>query len=141
MEPIISEECSSPPQGIAAEMSLMLRRGREVWRLVPRTHKWALTGAAVVMACTSVCSIALALFMGKLVDGVKPDRLESQTNEALYRVAAMWLGLIGAAYLLREMLNVLRRYMVTNTGTCINRDMSLQLMSHLRSVSLVTLQR
>src|ERR1022692_2929325 len=100
MQPIFSEEGSSPPppQGFAAEMSLMLRRGREVWRLVPRTHKWALAGAAVVMACTSLCGTALALFMGKLVDGVKPDELELQTNEALYHMAVLWLGLIGAAY-------------------------------------------
>ena len=82
MQPVTPEERSSPPptQGVAAEMGLMLRRGREVWRLVPRKHKWALAGAAVVMACTSVCSTALALFMGNLVDGVKPDKLESQTN-------------------------------------------------------------
>lgn len=43
----------TPTQGIAAEVGLMLRRGREVWRLVPRRHKGALAGAAVVMACTS----------------------------------------------------------------------------------------
>ena len=66
-------EGSSPPptQGIAAEMALMLRRGREVWRLVPRRHKWALAGAVLVMVCTSACSTALALFLGQLVDGVQ----------------------------------------------------------------------
>ena len=59
------------PQGIAAEVRLMLRRGRQVWRLVPRKHKWALGGAAVIMACTSACSTALALFLGGLVDGAQ----------------------------------------------------------------------
>ena len=119
----------------------MLHRGREVWRLVPRRHKWALAGAAVVMACTSVCSTALALFLGQLVDGVQRGTLEGQARETLYHLAAWYLGLIGAAYLLREILNVLRRYLVTNTCTRINRDMSLQLMSHMMSVSLATLQR
>jgi ATP-binding cassette subfamily B protein len=131
----------TPKDGIAAEVGLLLRRGREVWHLVPRIHKWALAGAAVVMACTSACGIALALFMGRLVDGIKPDILKSQTNDTLYHMAALWLGLIGAAYLLREILNVLRRYLVTNTCTRINRDMSLQLMSHMMSVPLATLQR
>jgi ATP-binding cassette subfamily B protein len=130
----------SPP-GIIAEVCLMLRRGREVWRLVPRRHKWALAGAAGVMACTSACSTALALFLGQLVDGVQRGTVEGHPRETLYHLAAWYLGLIGAAYLLREILNVLRRYMVTNTCTCINRDMSLQLMSHLMSVSLATLQR
>jgi ATP-binding cassette subfamily B protein len=130
-----------PTQGIAAEMGLMLRRGREVWRLVPRKHKWALAGAAVVMACTSLCSTALALLLGQLVDGVQRGTLKNEPRETLYHLAAWYLGLVGAAYLLREILNVLRRYLVTNTCTRINRDMSLDLMSHMMSVSLSTLQR
>src|SRR5580700_11054253 len=98
MEPV---EVASPPptEGIGAEMALMLRRGREVWRLVPRTHKWALAGAAVVMACTSVCSTALALLLGQLVDGVQRGTLEGQPGETLYHLAAWYLGLIAAAYL------------------------------------------
>src|SRR5471032_3322364 len=142
MQPVTPEEVgSSPlPLGIAAEMSLMLRRGREVWRLVPRAHKWALAGAAVVMACTSVCSTALALLLGQLVDGVQRGTLEGQSGAALYHLAAWYLGLIAAAYLVREILNVLRRYLVTNTCTRINRDMSLQLMSHMMSVPLAALQ-
>jgi ATP-binding cassette, subfamily B, bacterial len=142
MQAIASGEGASPQptQGIAAEMALMMRRGREVWRLVPRRHKWALGGAVLVMVCTSACSTILALFLGQLVDGVKPDQLESQTNETLYRMAALWLVLIGAAYLVREILNVLRRYLVTNTCTRINRDMGLQLVSHMMSVPLAKLQ-
>src|ERR1022692_4875977 len=119
MQPVTPEKGSSPqpPQGIAAEMGLMLRRGRDVWRLIPRTHKWALAGAAVVMACTSVCSTALALLLGQLVDGVQRGTLEGQPGETLYHLAAWYLGLIGAAYLAREILNVLRRFLVTSTCT------------------------
>jgi ATP-binding cassette, subfamily B, bacterial len=129
-----------PTPGIVAEMGLMLRRGREVWRLVPSRHKWALAGAVVIMVGTSACSTTLALFLGQLVDGVKPDNLNAQTNESHYRMAALWLGLIGTTYVVREILNVLRRYLVTNTCTRINRDMSLQLVQHMMSVSLATLQ-
>ena len=38
------------------------------WATSPETP--ALAGAAVVMACTSGCSTALALFLGQPVDGV-----------------------------------------------------------------------
>src|ERR1700682_4297566 len=101
MQPVIPEEGSSPPpaQGIIAEMGLMLRRGREVWRLVPRRHKWALAGAAVVMACPSACSTALAVFLGQLVDDVQRGTLEGQPHDTLYHLAAWYLGLIGGAYL------------------------------------------
>jgi ATP-binding cassette subfamily B protein len=122
-------------------MGLLLHRGLEVWRLVPRRHKWALAGAAVVMACTSACSTVLALFLGLLVDGVQRGTLEGQPHATLYYLAACYLGLTGVAYLLREILNVVRRYLVTNTCACISRDMSLQLMSHLMSAPLATLQR
>ncbi len=54
-------------------------------------------------------------------------------------LAALYLGLIGAAYLLREVLNVVRRYLVTSACTRINRDMSLQLMGHLMTLPLATL--
>src|SRR5271165_3224564 len=102
-------------QGIAAEVRVMLRRGRQVWRLVPRKHKRALAGAAVIMACTSACSTALALFLGGLVDGAQVGVHQGVAREALYRLAAWYLGLIAAAYLVRELLNVLRRFLVTNT--------------------------
>ena len=90
------------PQGIAAEVRVMLRRGRQVWRLVPPKHKRALGGAAVIMACTSACSTALALFLGGLVDGAQLGVQNGLAQTALYRLAAWYLGLIAAAYLLRK---------------------------------------
>ncbi len=129
----------TPTQGIAVEVGTMLRRAGQVWRIVPQKHKWALGGAAVVMAITSVCNTALPLFLGLLVDGVQRGTLQGATRTALFDVAAWYLFLIGAAYLLREFLGVLRRYLVTNACTCINRDMSLRLMGHLMTLPLATL--
>jgi ABC transporter transmembrane region len=136
---LIGGDAPKPTQGIAAEVKLMLHRARQVWRLVPGTHRWALGGAAVVMAVTSVCSTALPLFLGLLVDGVQRGTLHGATRETLFNLAAWYLSLIGAAYLLREFLNVLRRYLVTSACTRINRDMSLQLMGHLMTLPLAAL--
>ena len=36
-------------KGITGELRLMLARARDVWGLVPRRHKLALAGAAVIM--------------------------------------------------------------------------------------------
>ena len=41
-----------------------------------------------------------------------------------YTVAAEVLGMVGIAYVLREAINVARRYLVENSCTRINRDMS-----------------
>jgi hypothetical protein len=61
--------------------------------VAPRTSDaWALAGAAVVMACTSFCSTALALLLGKLVDGVQRGTLEGHASDTLYHLAAWYLG-------------------------------------------------
>src|SRR5947209_4393496 len=129
---------STPSQlrNLGGELRLLRERGRKVWRLVPRRHKLALGGAALVMAATSLCSTALPLLLGRLVDGVQRGTQGGASSAELYRLAAFFLALTGGAYLLREGLNVLRRYLVENACTRINRDMSVNLVAHLMKVDL-----
>jgi ATP-binding cassette subfamily B protein len=130
-----------PSKGALTEARRLVRRGRQVWRLIPQRHKWALGGAALVMALTSVCSIALPIFLGRMVGGVLAGMRQGLPHEALYRIAGWFLLLIGGAYVLRESLNVLRRYLVESTCTRINRDMCIKLVSHLMKVNLATLSQ
>src|SRR5438094_10074315 len=90
------------------ELRLILKRGRQVWRLIPPRFKWALGGAAAIMALTSAVNTAIPLFLGHLVDEVIHGTEEQWSHEAMYRVAALYLGLIGACYLVRELLQVVR---------------------------------
>ena len=126
-------------KGFASELRLTLRRARQVWKLVPRKHKVALGCAALVMALTSACNTAMPLLLGRLVDGVKTGTDQGWSGAVLFRVAALYLSLIGAAYLLREGFNVLRRYLVQNTCTRLNRDVSLRLVSHVTQTELSSL--
>jgi len=121
---------------LSAELMQMLRCARDAWRLVPFKHKQALLAAALVMALTSASSTAIPVLLGRLVDGVQQGTVAGESEAGLYRLAFWFLGLIGGAYLLREGLNVLRRYLVTDTCTRINRDMSLRLVGHLMEVPL-----
>jgi ATP-binding cassette subfamily B protein len=93
------------------------------------------------MALTSVCSIVLPIFLGRMVTGVLAGMRQGLAHEALYRHAGWFLLLIGGAYVLRESLNVLRRYLVESTCTRINRDMCIKLVSHLMKVNLATLSQ
>src|SRR5262245_2563295 len=129
-------QSQSQPHGLRDEIRLILKRAREVWGLVPRRRKWALFMAACVMALTSASNTAVALLLGRLVDAVTTGTHDSLSHEAMYRAAMLFLGLIAGAYLLREALNVIRRYLVQNTCTRINRDMSVKLVSHLMKVDL-----
>src|SRR6516162_7680371 len=105
---------------LKAELRLSLRRAGEVWAIVPGNHKWALGIAAVVMAVTGACSTAMPLLLGQLLDRVKTGAEQALSRQSLYWVAVWFLSLIGVAYLLREILNVFRRYLVENTCTRIN---------------------
>src|SRR4051812_731890 len=103
---------TQPPRGFGAELRLILQRTLEVWRLIPAAHKRALIFAAILMALTSASNTAVALFLGHLVDGVTTGTTAGANPSHLYRLAATFLGLISAAYVLREALNVVRRYFV-----------------------------
>jgi ATP-binding cassette subfamily B protein len=133
----------TPPhsKGIAAEIRTIIQRGRQVWRLVPRRHKVALAGAGGIMVATSLCNTALPLFLGKLVDGVKRGSEQGLPHATIYGIAAEFLGLIAASYLLREALNIGRRYLVENTCTRINRDMCIRLVAHVMRVNLASLSK
>jgi ATP-binding cassette subfamily B protein len=128
-----------PAPGVFGETLRILRCAMQVWHLVPRAHKLALLGAALLMALVSACNTALPLLLGQLVDGVKVGIENGEGANALYRIAAFFLGLIAVAYLLRELLQVARRYLVENACTRVEKSMTVKVVSHLMKVELVAL--
>ena len=94
----------------------------------------------LVIATVSACNIAVSLLLA-LLDGVQKGTEQGLGRTDLYRVALRFLGLLAAAYVIREVLNVLRRYLVENTCTRVNRDMSVRLVSHLMKVDLAVLSK
>jgi ATP-binding cassette subfamily B protein len=109
--------------------------------MVPASQKFALAAAVVLMALTSASSTAIPLFLGRLVDAVNPRTHAARTNDDLLRVASMYLAMIGGAYLLRETLNVVRRYLVENACTRIDKSMCVRVVSHLMKVDLAYFTR
>jgi ATP-binding cassette subfamily B protein len=126
-------------KGLRHELRVSVRRGRQVWKLIPLRHKAALGGAALLMAVTSAANTAMPLLLGSLVDRIKAGTEEGLDASALYRIAALFLGLLAGAYLLREGLQVARRYLVENTCTRLDRDLMVRLVSHLLKVDLSSL--
>ena len=105
------------------EMRNIAQLGRQMWRLIPPARKLALGGALLVMSVASAANTAIPLCLGRLVDAVNPESNRRLSPSELIRIAAMYLAFIGLAYLVRETFNVLRRYLVENTCTRIDRDM------------------
>ncbi len=121
------------------EMGNIARLGREMWRLIPRARKLALGGALLVMSVASAANTAIPLCLGRLVDAVNPDSNRRLSPSGLFRIAAMYLAFIGVAYVVRETFNVLRRYLVENTCTRIDRDMFVRVIGHVLKVELSAL--
>jgi ATP-binding cassette subfamily B protein len=127
------------PVGIRHELATIIRQAREVWRLIPWRHRLSLGGAIVIMSLASAANTAIALCMGNLINVVNPQSNPGQSLARLTHVAAIYLAVIGGAYLVREVMNVLRRFLVEDTCTRIDRDMSVRVVSHLLKVDLAVL--
>ena len=112
-----------------------MRRARDAWRLVLRRQRLALGGAAILMAMTSATNTAVALILGRLVDAVASTHGAVDRGQ-VWGVVGGLLGLIAAAYVVREGFHVARRYLVENTCTRINRDITLRLLSHQMMIDL-----
>jgi ATP-binding cassette subfamily B protein len=125
--------------GIRHELATIVGQSGQVWRLIPWRHRLSLAGAVAIMSIASAANTAIALCMGKIVDVVNPQTNPTQSQAELTQVAAMYLGVIGGAYLVREVMNVLRRFLVEDTCTRIDRDMSVRVVSHLLTVDLSVL--
>jgi ATP-binding cassette, subfamily B, bacterial len=113
----------------------------EVWRLVPAGRKYALAGASLIMLLVSAGNTTVAMLLGWLIDRIQLGIQESWEKDRFYSAAAMVLGSISLIYLARELLNVVRRYLVENACTRINRDMQIRLVDHLLRIDLSSLSR
>src|SRR3954452_10598391 len=108
---------TEPPSkpGFRSEFRLILRRVGEVWRLVPRGHKFALTGSTLFMSVSCACGTMIAILLGMLISAVGAGAGQGMARADLVHLAGFYLALLAGVYLLREFLNVVRRYLAENT--------------------------
>jgi ATP-binding cassette subfamily B protein len=126
----------SPFAGFLAEVRVILAYARKVWHLVPGRRKAELGLAAGLMGVISACNVAFPLLLGGMVDAVKSGSETGQHAGAMLRTASGFLLLIALAYLLREGLQVLRRFLVENACTRIEKVMTAQVISRLIKIDL-----
>ena len=128
-----------PAKGFREELHAIAQRAGQVWRLVAARRRLALAAAAFLIALTSACQITVPLFLGRLIDDMQRGVAEGKPAAELRWLATLDLAVIAGAYLLREGLNVARRYLVESTCLGIEKETSVRLVSHLMTVDLATL--
>lgn len=109
---------------------------RKVWKTIARRHRWALIGAVCVMILGGAANTALPLLSGKIVDRVQIGVTGGEPTGPMMEAVGMLLLAVAILVLLRELLQVLRRYLVENTCTRIERHLSVKVVGHLMQADL-----
>lgn len=128
-----------PPMGMIAEFRMTLSRGRQVWGMVAARDKQVLAGAGLMMAVVAGCSTMVKYLLGELVDSIQVYK--DADNATFFRIAGFYLIAIAVLFVFAEALQVLRKYVVQNTTTRIERDRVVSLVQHLLRVDLADLGR
>ena len=126
---------------ISGELRNMVRRSRQIWRLIPRRARVSLCAALIIMCLSSCANTLIALCLGGLVNAVSSEVAPVRTRESLTKAAAIYFAVIGTCYLVREFMNVLRRYLVEDTCTRVDKEVYVRVVSHLMQVELAILAR
>jgi len=124
--------------GLWREIRGIIRRGRDVWRLIPAGQKRGLGGAGIVMAIGALANTVIPVQLGSLFAAVQKGSERDLPRSDLLRLSLTFLAVIGVAYLVRESMNVLRRFLVENVCTRVDKDLCVRLISHLMEVDLAT---
>jgi ATP-binding cassette subfamily B protein len=122
-----------------SELRLIWKRARQVWQMVPAANKWAFGGAALLMALASATAVAVPIVLGRLVDDTAAEVERHASADQLFRTAGEMLGIIAGLVVLREIFNVIRRFVVENTCTRIDKNLSIRVVSRLLKVELASL--
>ena len=99
----------------------------QVWPFVATEDRVTLGAAAIIIGVVSAANTGVAILLGQLVDRIQSGAREQYTHEQMYRTAGLILLVIAGIYVLREMLNVVRRAFVQRSVARLNRDMQLKL--------------
>jgi ATP-binding cassette subfamily B protein len=143
-----NEADKNEPHGpsFGRELLTICHRARQMWDLIPPRQRWLLGGAVVLMALGSFSNTAIALLLGTLVDSVQGVHAETASETPLVfgllpASVMTFLTLIGIVYLVREGLQVARRYLVEDMSTRLEQHLFLTLVSHLFMADLASLSQ
>jgi ATP-binding cassette subfamily B protein len=118
------------------ELRELVGTARLVWRMLSRPHRLALYSAVTVMGAGAALATAVPLLSGRLVDRVATGLHTGEAQTSVLEAVAILLGAIGVLVLVREFLQVLRRYLVENTCTRIERHTGVRVIARLLQADL-----
>ncbi len=101
-----------------------------VWSTLPRLHRMALTSASLITIGSGILTNVPPLILGKLVDTL------TKGSNASFRVCVNFVIILALVILVKEGLQVLRKYLVENACTQIEKQSTLALTSRILKLDL-----
>ena len=114
-------------------------RRKEIWRLISRADKLGFISGVLIMSVAAALETGIAILIARFFNRVSKFVGRPPSEWIGYVMVA--LGILAGAYVLKESLNLLRRWILTRTTTRIERNMTVRLVSHLLKVDLGALAR
>lgn len=132
---------SSPKKdsSLLGEVGSVWSRRKQIWRLVTRADKLGFAAGVVIMALVAAVETGIALLIGHFFDRV--TGFTGRPASEWTRFVLLALAALASAYVLKESLQLMRRWIVSRTTTRIERDMTARLVGHLLKVDLGALAR
>lgn len=132
----MNSNTSQKPESFWTELVTIGRRMGQVWKLLPNGQRWPLIAAVLLMFIGGASNTVIPVLMGQMVNVVKdaspPGSVAPPPDFRPMATATGWyLGLIGLAYILREALQIGRRYLVERTCTKLQQHLFIDVVSHL----------
>ena len=124
--------------GFFAETRLILAYARAVWRMIPWKQRLVFTTAASLMAAVSACNIGFPFLFGELVNLARDGGRSDQDPNVLLKSAAILLGWVAVLYMVREAVQVVRRYLIESACTRLEQFMTVRVIGHLMRADLTT---
>jgi ATP-binding cassette subfamily B protein len=129
----MSEKSSPARRSLLGDIGIVWGRRRDLWKLLRRREKLGFFSAVAVTGLVAYIQVKIALLVGDFFNRV----LKLSGNPAaLTDFVTKALTLLGAFYIVKESLQLLRRWLVTRTTAQIEGDMTVRLVGHLLKIDL-----
>jgi ATP-binding cassette subfamily B protein len=126
-------------QSFLGDVGTVWTRRKQIWQLVSRADKTGFTVGVLISALVAALETIIALLVGDLFDRV--SRYEGRPPSEWKNFVIGALLALAGAYILRESLQLLRRWMLGRTTARIERNITVHLVGHLLKVDLGALAR
>ncbi|MEN3369632.1 MAG: ATP-binding cassette, subfamily bacterial [Verrucomicrobiota bacterium] len=120
-------------RSLLGDLGIVWSRRKQVWRLLRRNDKLGFFSAVIVTAFVAYIQVQIAVLIGVFFNRVlKMTGQPGAQTDFVEKALALLAGL----YVLKESLQLLRRWLVTRTGSRIEGDMTVRLVGHLLRIDL-----